>query len=68
MSDQSVVASGSNLTEGADTRRHQLRTLLLSAAHAARQGRSIPEMAARMTRPVGHAVRDRVSMLVSAAG
>lgn len=68
MSDQNVVYPVSHRGEGSDRRRRQLRALLLSAADAARQGRRIPELAARMTRPMGRAVRDRVSMLVSAAG
>jgi hypothetical protein len=68
MSDQMLTDQSSHLTQGADWRRRQLRALLLTAADAARQGRRIPEMAARMTRPVGRAVRDRISMLVSAAG
>jgi hypothetical protein len=68
MSDQTHVPQISYRTEGADRRRGQLRALLLSAADAARQNRRIPEMAARMARPVGRAVRDRVSMLLSAAG
>lgn len=68
MSDQTLAVPSSHLADGTDHRRHQLRALLLTAADAARQSRRIPEMAARMTRPVGRAVRDRVSMLVSAAG
>ena len=35
--------------------------------NAARQGRRIPEMAGRITRPVGRAVRDRVMTLLTAA-
>src|SRR5215470_7344305 len=54
--------------EGSDGRRRQLRTLLLTAADAARQSRRIPEIAGRMARPVGQAVRERISMLISAAG
>jgi len=52
----------------ADGRRRQLRALILSAADAARQTRRVQAVAARMTRPVGRAIRDRVSMLLSAAG
>jgi hypothetical protein len=51
----------------ADSRRRQLRDLLLSAADAARQGRQVHRMAARATNRMGRAVRDRVSMLLSAA-
>ena len=55
-------------SEGQDGRRRQLRALLLSAADAARQTRRLRGVAARVTRPVGRAVRDRVSLLLSAAG
>jgi hypothetical protein len=51
----------------ADGRRRQLRDLLLSAADAARQGRQVRRMASRATNRMGRAVRDRVSMLLSAA-
>jgi len=51
----------------ADGRRRQLRDLLLSAADAARQGRIMHRMASRATNRMGRAVRDRVSMLLSAA-
>jgi hypothetical protein len=67
MSD-SHMNGNSNRGEGADGRRRQLRALILSAADAARQGRRIPDMAGRLARPVGHAVRDRISTLLSAAG
>ena len=60
--------ANSSHDEGGDERRRQLRALLLSAADAARQSRRIPEVAGRMARPVGQAVRDRVSLLISAAG
>lgn len=52
----------------ADSRRRQLRHLLLTAADAARQTRRVRQIAARVTQPVGRAVRDRVSTLLSAAG
>ncbi len=54
--------------EEADGRRRQLRAMLLSAADAARQGRRVHDFARRLARPVGHAVRDRVSKLFSAVG
>jgi hypothetical protein len=56
-----------NRKEEAAGRRRELRDLLLSAAAAARQGRRIPEMAERIADPVGRAVRERISMLISAA-
>ena len=51
-----------------DGRRQELRALLLSAADTARQTRRVRVMAARVGRPVGRAIRDRISMLLSAAG
>ena len=56
--------------DAADGRRRQLRALLLSAADAARRSR-VRELTDRVGRPVGHAVhnvRERVWMLLSAAG
>jgi hypothetical protein len=68
MSDRHGLHANSSSGEGAEGRRRQLRTLLLNAADAARQTRRIPEIAGRIAQPVGRAVRDRVSMLISAAG
>jgi RecA/RadA recombinase len=68
MSDRQSESQHDHRSTGADRRRRQLRALLLSAADTARQTRRIPEMASRMARPMGRAVRDRVAMLVSAAG
>jgi hypothetical protein len=68
MPHRSELHANAHQGEGSDGRRRQLRALLLSAADAARQSRRIPELAGRMARPVGQAVRDRVSMLISAAG
>jgi hypothetical protein len=67
MSDSHGVRGMSNRGEGADGRRRQLRALLLSAADAARQSRRLTEIADRVAQPVGRAVRERVSMLISAA-
>jgi len=56
--------------DAADGRRRQLRALLLSAADAARRSR-VRELTDRVGRPVGqavHNVRERVWMLLSAAG
>lgn len=55
-------------TDSTDGRRRQLRDLLLNSADTARQMRRVRLIAARVSRPVGRAVRDRVSMLLSAAG
>jgi hypothetical protein len=68
MSDQGFARQVTDRTDGADGRRHQLRTLLLNAADTARQTRRVTNLAARAARPVGRAIRDRVSMLLSAAG
>jgi hypothetical protein len=48
-------------------RRRELRTLLLAAADAARQGRRLQQAAVRISRPIGRAVRDRVSTLLNNA-
>jgi hypothetical protein len=53
--------------EGTDGRRRQLRNLILHAADTARQTRRVRQIAVHVTRPVGRAVRERVSMLLSAA-
>jgi hypothetical protein len=55
-------------TEGADSRRRQLRDLLLSAADAARRGRRVTQLAGQVGETATRAVRDRVSMLLSAVG
>lgn len=68
MSHSRGLHANANSGDGSDGRRRQLVALLLSAADAARQSRQIPELAGRITRPVGQAVRDRVSTLISAAG
>jgi hypothetical protein len=67
MSDGNSVGDISGRTDGTDGRRRQLRDLLLSAADAARQGRRVHQMASRVSTRMGRAVRDRVSMLLSAA-
>jgi len=53
---------------GMDGRRRQLRALLLSAADTARQVRRLAMDGHAAVRPMGQAVRDRVSKLLSAAG
>jgi hypothetical protein len=52
---------------GGDGRRRQLRALLLSAADTARQVRRLATDGQAAVRPMGRAVRDRISMLLSAA-
>jgi hypothetical protein len=68
MSDENFDRNNEHRTEGTDGRRRQLRNLILHAADTARQTRRVRQIAAHVTRPVGRAVRDRVSMLLSAAG
>jgi hypothetical protein len=53
-------------TREADGRRRQLRNMLLTAADAARQTRRVTAIAGRIGRPVGRAIRDRVSTLLIA--
>ena len=55
-------------TEATDGRRRQLRDLLITAADAARQTRRVRVIATRVARRETRAVRDRISMLLSAAG
>ena len=66
MREQNGGHGSSNGSEGADGRRRELRALLRSAADAARESRRTPAIAGRI-QPAGQAVRDRVSMLISAA-
>jgi hypothetical protein len=67
MTDTNSATIVSNQFAAADGRRRQLRDLLLSAADAARQGRQVRRMTSRASNRMGRAVRDRVSMLLSAA-
>ncbi len=67
MSDRSTRSLELRSTE-TDGRRRQLRTLLLNAADTARRTRRVRQIAARVGRPATDAVRDRISMLLSAAG
>jgi len=67
MSEINAVGDVSGRPDGHDGRRRQLRDLLLSAADAARQGRRVHQVASRVGNRMGRAVRDRVSMLLSAA-
>ena len=67
MSEHTFDQTNTERTEDTESRRRELRHLLLTAADAARRTR-VRQIAARVTRPVGRAVRDRVSTLLSAAG
>jgi hypothetical protein len=70
MSEDTFGNDISNQIDSAAGRRRQLRALLLSAADTARRSR-VREFTDRVGRPVGravHDVRERVLMLLSAAG
>ena len=67
MSQISLTQDAANRPAGQQSRRQELRALLLSAADTARQDRRMHRIAERVTRPVGRALRERVSMLLSAA-
>ena len=68
MTDPHVLRTESAGSQGTDGRRRQLRLLLLSAADAARRSRRVTnQMAGRMGRPMGRAIRERVSTLLRAA-
>lgn len=67
MSDHNTRTNALRSTES-DGRRRQLRTLLLNAADTARRTRRVRQIAARVGRPATDAIRDRISMLLSAAG
>jgi hypothetical protein len=70
MSEDTFGHDISNQIDSAAGRRRQLRALLLSAADTARRSR-VREFTVRVGRPMGravHDVRERVLMLLSAAG
>ena len=67
MSDRISEQTSDVRTQGSDNRRRQLRTLLLAAAGEARQTRQTPIFTAAIAHPV-RTTRDRVTMLLSAAG
>lgn len=54
--------------QGTSGRRAELRALLLAAANAARQSRRVQAVGDRIGRSLARPVRERVSMLLSAAG
>jgi hypothetical protein len=66
MSDRVESREQINRAQGADTRRRQLRALLLSAADAARQTRRGPLTLVRQDGS-GRAARDRITKPLSAA-
>jgi hypothetical protein len=68
MSDRISEQSNEVRTQGSDNRRHQLRTLLVTAAGEARQTRQTPIFSGVIVRSVRPTTRERVTMLLSAAG
>jgi hypothetical protein len=54
--------------QGTEGRRAELRALLIAAATAARQGRHMRAVGDRLGQSLARPVRERVSMLLSAAG
>ena len=71
MSDTKFAQDISDQNDDTAGRRQQLRALLLSAADAARRSRQMQVISNRVGRPMSRVVRDvreRVSLLLSAAG
>lgn len=68
MSDRILEETNEVRTPGSDNRRHQLRTLLLVAAGDARQTRQTPIFTTAIASSVRRTTRERVTMLLSAAG
>jgi hypothetical protein len=68
MSDR-ILEENEVQAQGSDNRRHKLRTLLVTAAGEARQTRQTPIFNALIVPPpVRRTTRERVTMLLSAAG
>lgn len=68
MSDQGSERTNDSNAQGTDSRRRQLRSLLLNAAGDARQTRQTPIFtAAAVVRPARRTIRERIAMLLSAA-
>ena len=65
---QTSLLRGTGVGTDGGARRRQLRALLLSAADTARQGRRLALDGQADGRRMGQAIRDRISMLLSAAG
>jgi hypothetical protein len=68
MSERILEQTNEGRTQGGDNRRHQLRALLLSAAGEARETRQTPIFNAVVVRSIQRTTRERVTMLLSAAG
>jgi hypothetical protein len=67
MSDHISERTNDGRTQGTESRRRQLRTLLLNAAGDARQTRQTPIFTAAVVRPVRRTIRERIASLLSAA-
>jgi hypothetical protein len=68
MSDRLLDETNEVRTPGSDNRRHKLRALLLTAAGEARQTRQTPIFNVAIASSVRRTTRERVTMLLSAAG
>lgn len=67
MSDHSSERTNDGRIQGTDSRRRQLRTLLLNAAGDARQTRQTPIFTAAVVQPTRRTIRERIARLLSAA-
>ena len=67
MSDHISERTNDGHPQGNESRRRQLRAMLLSAAGDARQTRQTPIFTATIVRPVRRTIRERIAMLLSAA-
>ena len=67
MSDHMSDQTNDGRAQGTESRRRQLRAMLLSAAGDARQTRQTPIFTATIVRPVRRTIRERIAMLLSAA-
>lgn len=67
MSDHTAERTNDGHAQGNESRRRQLRNLLLNAAGDARQTRQTPIFTAAVVRPVRRTIRERIAMLLSAA-
>lgn len=67
MSEHISDRNADNHGQGAESRRRQLRALLLNSADDARQIRQTPIFTAEVVRPTRRTIRERIAMLLSAA-
>jgi hypothetical protein len=67
MSDHMSERTNDGRAQGNESRRRQLRTMLLNAAGDARQTRQTPIFTTTIVQPVRRTIRERIAMLLSAA-